>query len=82
MEPSVAVRKAKQERKITGGRHKKTFEHMVVRGLHFLHAEACRLLSESEAEAKNVWLTVVETLHPHHSTFKDKLVNCCRATVS
>ena len=21
-------------------------------------------------EAKNVWLTVVDTLHPHHSTFK------------
>ncbi|CAE7313686.1 CSTF77 [Symbiodinium sp. KB8] len=44
--------KAKQERKITGGKQKKTFEHMV---------------------AKNVWLTVVETLHPHHSTFKERV---------
>mmetsp|Transcript_10861 Transcript_10861/g.26010 ORF Transcript_10861/g.26010 Transcript_10861/m.26010 type:complete len:562 (+) Transcript_10861:42-1727(+) len=44
--------KAKQERKITGGKQKKTFEHMV---------------------AKNIWLTVVDTLHPHHSTFKDRV---------
>ncbi|CAE7354850.1 SMU2 [Symbiodinium natans] len=44
--------KAKQERKITGGKQKKTFEHMV---------------------AKNIWLTVVETLHPHHSTFKERV---------